>query len=141
MRYNLIHKTNQEKAKEYLQHLINKKVNIELKEVRKIGTLKQNNYAHLLFSKFGLFFGYKLQEVKQDIFKRIVNKDIFLIEKNGLVVCRSSSDLDTKEYTIAIERFRNYSNENGCYLPSPDEKEFLQSIKNEIYKYENQIYL
>jgi len=141
MKYNLTNKINVRKAKERLEYLIKKGSNIELKEIKKIGTLKQMKYAHLLFSAFGLHFGYSLEEVKQDVFKRYVNKSTFISVKENIEVCRSITDLDTKELSICIERFRNYSSQNGLYLPEPNEKEILQSIQNQMYKYENQIFL
>lgn len=36
--------------------------------------------------------------------------------------------------SVAIERFRNYSANNGLYLPSAEEKAFLDHIKNELEK-------
>ena len=45
---------------------------------------------------------------------------------------RSSANLDTKEMTTAIERFRNYaSKEAGIYLPSPEDLSQLQEIENQ----------
>jgi len=142
MFYNLTNKSNVKKAKEKLSYLIDKGANIELKEKRVKRTLKQNSYLHLLLAKFAMEFGYTIEQTKQDIFKRIVNRDVFILIKSGLEVCRSSKDLDTLEMTNCIEKFRNWSQtECNLSLPSPNETEFLNSIRNEMYKYENYQYL
>lgn len=142
MRYNLTHKTNVTKAKERFEYLIEKGSNIELKEIRAKRTLKQNAYLHLLLAKFALEFGYTIEQVKQDVFKRLVNREAFIVVSKGLEVCRSSKDLETHEMTNCIEKFRNWSQtECNLYLPSPNEKEFLNSIRNDIHKYENYQYL
>lgn len=86
---------------------------------------------------FSLETGYTLEETKQEIFKKIVNPSLFYEGEVGEIVpiqrWRSSASLDTSEMTIAIEKFRDYSSSQaGIYLPSPDEKEFLNSIEIEL---------
>ena len=72
-----------------------------------------------------------MEEAKIDFFKRKCNKELFereVVNKHGKTVpkLRSSKDLDTKEMTQAIERFRNWSaSVAGIYLPSPNEEQFL----------------
>jgi hypothetical protein len=127
-----------------LNFLIEKKVLFELTEKRKKRTYSQNNYQHLLFSWFALHTGYTSEEVKQEIYKKIVNPNIFYEGEFGEIVkierWRSTSDLDTNETTIAINRFRDYSSkEAGIYLPEPDDLLSLQEI--EIQVKNNQKYL
>ena len=80
----------------------------------------------------------KFEEVKQDIFKRKLNKDIFEVErvnKRGqkVVRLRSSRDLDTEEMTRAIERFRNWSSAvAGLYIPSPNETDALFAAQQQM---------
>lgn len=45
---------------------------------------------------------------------------------------RSSADLSTAEMSTAIDRFRNYSADNGLYLPQPNELVYLQEIEKEL---------
>lgn len=46
---------------------------------------------------------------------------------------RSSAELDTEEMSVSIERFRNFaSSEVGIYLPSPNERELLIYMQQEI---------
>ncbi len=127
-----------------LNFLIEKKVLFELTEKRKKRTYSQNNYQHLLFSWFAIHTGYTPEEVKQEIYKKIVNPNIFYEGEFGKIVkierWRSTSDLDTSETTIAINRFRDYSSkEAGIYLPEPDDLLSLQEI--EIQVKNNQQYL
>ncbi|MEG0697505.1 hypothetical protein [Algoriella sp.] len=137
----MIYKTHnihhQQRAIERFKFLINKKATIELTEKKPKRTIKQNSYLHMILGWFGFEFGYTLEEVKQDIFKKIVNPVIFYEGEFGNLVpiqrWRSTATLDTKEMTIAIDNFRDYaSREAGIYLPSPDEKDFLDEIYIEL---------
>ena len=97
-------------------------------------------------TKFAIEYFDTVEYVKQEIFKRIVNPEIFCMKVTNLkgkrTALRSSSDLDTKELTIAIERFRDYSSvELGLYLPEPNETEYLEAIEAEAQKYNNKRYL
>lgn len=115
------------KAQTRLDHLISKGAKIELIEKKKKRTVNQNSYFHALFCIFGMHFGNDLYYVKQVIFKIEVNRELFkrtyVDEDTGEVLTywRSTADLDTKEMTLAIERFRNYSSQNGLYLLTSEE--------------------
>jgi hypothetical protein len=115
------------KAETKLQQLIKKGAKIELTEKRYKTSIKQNAYEHVLFSLFAIEFGYTESEVKQHIFKKEVNKELFKTEfvnkqtGNISIDWRSVRDLNTKETTLAIDRFRNYSSMNGLYLPTSEE--------------------
>ena len=125
----------------YLEILIENKSVFEIVKKNPKRSLSQNSYLHLILSHFSIEFGYDLEYTKQDIFKRIVNKDLFLVVSENKITevfyeyYKSTTKLDTKEMTIAIDRFRDYSAGNGLYLPAPDEHEFLISIQNNIEKY------
>jgi len=128
-------------AVERLKYLIGKKARFEITEKKGKRTYKQNSYLHALLGKFALEYHDTLEHCKQEIFKRIVNPDIFCYEVQNIAgkrtALRSSSDLDTKELTIAIERFRDYSSGKlGLYLPEPHETEYLQAIESEIKEYQ-----
>lgn len=137
----MIYKTtnihHRQRAIERFKFLLDKKATIELTEKKPKRTIKQNSYLHLILGWFGFEFGYTLEEVKQDIFKKIVNPVIFYEGEFGELVpiqrWRSTASLDTRELTIAIDNFRDYANrEAGIYLPSPDEKDFLDEIYIEL---------
>lgn len=116
-----------QKAISYFEALINKECVFELTEKKPKRSYKQNSYLHLLLGLFGLELGYTIEESKE-LYKRL-NKNIYEYEKNGLTFYRSSADLDTKEMTDSIDKFRTWSAQNGgIYLPSPDDIEQLNEV-------------
>lgn len=131
------------------KNLIDKGKTFELKEKVKKRTISQNSYLHLILSWFAIELGYTLEEVKQEIFKKHVNFNLFYdgdIEGKikGVIIqrWRSTASLDKNEYTLAIDRFRNFSSkELGIYLPEPKDLALLQELENEISKHKNQEFL
>ena len=115
---------------------------VEVKKKYRPRSLSQNSYLHVCLAYFASEFGYNIEEVKYNIFKKIVNQDIFSkqrISKRGQPVTywRSTADLDTKELTDAIERFRNYSSMvAGLYIPEPNEESALIEAQKQIALYE-----
>lgn len=111
---------------------------IELTEKKPRRTLPQNKYLHVLLAYFGTQTGNTLEWVKQQYYKKLVNPDLFIREKEDkylgrIKVLRSSADLDTGEFSLSIERFRNWaSQEAGIYLPSADEYIIIQQMEIEI---------
>lgn len=145
MIYNAKNTLDINRARSRLEHLISNEKTFELTEKRPKKSIKQNAYLHLILSWFALEYGETLEYIKQEMFKKIVNKDIFETEfvnkKTGEIRkdWRSVSELDSKEMTISIDRFRNYaSKEAGIYLPEPTDLIYLQEIENQI---KNNIYL
>lgn len=126
-----------EKARTKLEHLIESGKVFDLIEKKPKRSIPQNSYMHLIFSWFALETGYTEAEVKQDIFKKEVNPDIFYEGETGTLVklerWRSTASLTTSEMTLAIDRFRNYSSQQaGIYLPEPTDLASLQEIENQI---------
>ena len=104
---------------------------------------RQNSYLHLILSHFALEYGETAEYVKQNMYKKIVNKDIYLTEytnrKTGEVreEWKSSKDLTTSEMKVSIDRFRDYSSkEAGIYLPQANEHHFLDQIEKDLKRYE-----
>lgn len=136
-----------QRAKERLGYLIDKKKTFEITEKKPKRTYSQNNYIHLLFAWFALEYGETPEYVKQEIFKKLVNHEIFLTEyvnyKTGEVraAWRSTADLNTKEMTIAIDNFRDYaSKEAGIYLPTPDDLNSLNEIERQVNNLQGRYY-
>lgn len=141
MKLNLKNPIDKIKFKEYSNSLYKSSEYVELKKLSPPRSNQQNKYLHVLLGYFALNYGDTLSYVKEEIFKKVVNNDIFETEvtnrKTGEVRndFKSTSDLDSKELTDAIDRFRTWSSkEFGLYLPSPDEKEFLIEAEIEIEK-------
>jgi len=136
---NLAKKQDEERAIARLEWLIIHEKKIEIKEIRKKRSLAQNGYLQLLFMWFALEYGETKDYVKEEIFKRGINADIFRTEYvnpvtgNKRVNWKSTADLDTKEMSTCIDRFRDYaSKEAGIFLPEPTNQDFLDHIQNEI---------
>ena len=113
---------------------------VELTEKKPRRSLPQNKYLHVILAYFGTQTGNTLEWVKQQYFKKLVNPDLFIREKEDkylgkIKVLRSSADLDSSEFSLSIERFRNWSaQEAGIYIPSADESILIQQMEIEISK-------
>lgn len=137
MIYNAEKQIDIQRAVEKIKYFIAKKQLFELKAKRVRRTISQNGYLHLLFGWFAFETGYTTDEVKQDIFKKIVNPNTFYEGEFGTLIkierWRSTASLDTAEMTLCIERFRDYaSKEAGIYLPEPNDLVMIRQIELEI---------
>lgn len=107
---------------------------------RRQRTLSQNNYLHLILSYFANETGYNMVEVKDGLFKKYINPQIFCatrhLENVGQIeVLRSTRELTTKELSEAIDNFRRWSAETlDIYLPQANEYDYLQQIEIDIAK-------
>jgi hypothetical protein len=143
-KYNLKYTYDQQSFIKRVKYLAKKRVRVELRELKPKASRTQKNYAHVLFKAVAMETGYTLEYVKQEIFKRHYNADIFVYERlnprNNKTTkeLRSSEIIDSKELTKAIEKFRNgIATDTGQYLPAPNEKaelEYLEQIA-EGYNY------
>lgn len=131
MKYNLADPTEAGQAWDYLMTLTKQKKQAEVKILRPGRSLNQNSYLHLLLGYFGQHFGYTIDESKI-IYKRDVNPETYVYEKNDAKFLRSSVDLDTAEMTKTIDRFREFSKEQGLPLPAAENEAELRSIENQI---------
>ena len=135
MKYNLTVKEDFSAAMSKLMKAKHKGKIIDLKEVSPRRSLAQNSYLHLLLGAFGMHFGYTIEESKQ-LYKEM-NPNIYRYEKTSergvtRVFWKSSADLTKEEMGITIDRFRQISSEQGCYLPEADEHEYLHQISNDM---------
>nr|DAO40229.1 MAG TPA: NinB recombination protein [Caudoviricetes sp.] len=111
---------------------------VDLTEKKPRRSLPQNKYLHVILAYFGTQTGNTLEWVKQQYYKKLVNPDLFIREKEDkylgrIKVLRSSADLDTSEFSLSIERFRNWAaQEAGIYMPSADEAILIQQMEIEI---------
>lgn len=131
MIFNLANPYDLDRYKEYVNTLYKKQAIVEVKEKKKNRSLRQNAYLHVILTYFACEYGCTMEEAKLDFYKRLCNRELFVIKKTNkygkqVESVRSSSELDTGEMTTSIERFRNWSSATaGIYLPSPYEHEFL----------------
>ena len=116
MLFDLSKHIDKEQAKARFEYLIEKGVLIDISEKRKKRTIQQNKYLHVLFALFGIEFGYNIEESKT-LIKRELK---YFYKKNEQIFLKKTSKMNTEELTIFIEKFRNYSSQNGLYLPSAE---------------------
>lgn len=111
---------------------------VELTEKKPKRSLPQNRYLHVILAYFGTQTGNTTEWVKQQYYKKLVNPDLFIREKEDkylgrIKVLRSSADLDTAEMSLSVDRFRNWATqEAGIYIPSADEAILIQQMEIEI---------
>lgn len=139
MKFDTSIKEEKEKAEEYFNSLISKKYVIDVSRKFNRRTLAQNSYLHLLLNYCSLIMGEESSFFKEFIWKREIAPIVFkTIYRNPVTgeerdSYRSSSDLSTKEITIAIEKLVKWSAEN-LKIELPDANDFskLRKIENEI---------
>ena len=140
MIYDLKYPKQVKEAYAYLENLEEHQCKVEIKKKSPLRSLNQNAYLHMILGYFAACYGCSLDEAKVDFYKRTCNREIFERErenKNGQKVkyLRSSATLDTKEFTLTIDRFRSWSAMVAeIYLPAPNEEQFLEFCQREIEK-------
>ena len=141
MLYDLSNELQAENFKKRCNALFKRRCIVDLTEKKPQRTLRQNAYLHAALGYFGLQFGYRIEEVKDWYFKEVCNPDLFVrrvadrITGEERKVLRSSSELDTEQMTVAIERFRNWASETaGVYIPSPEEHRLVEQMEMETLR-------
>lgn len=139
MLYDLSNPLHAENFKRRCNALYSNKSVVELTEKKPQRTLSQNAYLHAILGYFGMHFGYTVNEVKVWYFKELCNPELFVESITDKLTgqqrgrLRSSADLNTKEMTMAIERFRNWAADTaGIYIPSPDEHKLVLQMQIEV---------
>lgn len=145
MRYNLSNPYHVQRLTERLEAMKAKGAIVDLTEQRKKRSLPQNNYLHLLLSYFASVRGENVRDIKLNVFKLECNPDIFIrdITYNGeqLKYIRSTSELDTAEMSLAIDRFINRSFAHySIPLPSPEDERFVIECEHEIERNKEFLY-
>lgn len=137
MLYDLKNPLDRERFKRRCNALFKKQCVVELSEKVKRSS-QQNRYLHLLLGYLAMETGNSLDYAKEIFYKRSANREIFVREKDDELIgrteyLRSSADLTTEEFSMSIDRLRDWSSQTaGIYLPSPNEEEFLASIEYEM---------
>ena len=140
MLYNLDNILDRERFKRKVNSLYESRRVVELTE-KSNRTRSQNSYLHLIIGYLAIETGNSIEWVKREYFKKLCNRELFVIEKDDKYIgkseeLKSSRDLSKEEMTLAIERFRNWSSETaGIYLPSANEQLFLDNIEIELSKH------
>ncbi len=117
MKLNLSKSDEANKAEVYFAKLLSDGSKIELKKISPPRTIKMNSYVHVLFQLWGNHFGYSLDEAKQ-VVKRSLS---YYYQKNNTLFLRKTSEMNSRDLSEFIDRFRNWSASEGCYLPTSEE--------------------
>jgi hypothetical protein len=136
MQYNLATELDQERFVNRANALLQKGVVVELTE-KTFRSPNQNRYLHLLIGVIAMDTGVGLEYAKREYFKKLVNKDLFVIKKSDRFAgeiedLRSSADLTIEEMSMAIDRFKRWGAENGFYMPNPEDTALLKEIEIEM---------
>lgn len=138
MRYDGSNELHAAQARARLEKLIRERKIFDLTEKKPQRSLSQNSYLHVILAYFACQYGETAEYVKREYYKKLVNPDTFIREREDrflgrIKYLRSSADLTTEEMTLSIDRFRNWSAESaGIYLPSPDEGRLISLMELEI---------
>lgn len=136
MIYNLATPLDKERFSTRVKALLEKGSAVELTE-KVPRSKRQNHYMHLLIGVVAMEVGETVDYVKEEYFKKLVNKDLFVREKNDkfigkVPVILSSTQLTKEEMSVAIDRFKKWGAEQGFYMPSPDDVYLLQMVEIEM---------
>lgn len=136
MLYNLTNDLDRERIRARLEADLQRGSVVEYtrKEQR---TNNQNRYLHLVLGAVAIETGNDLEFTKQQYFKKLVNPDLFVLEKEDRLagkveVLASSRDLTVEQMSTAIDRFKRWAAENGIYIPDPEDAARLQEIEIEM---------
>lgn len=141
MLYDLKNPLDRERFKRRCNALFLKQGIVELSERVKRSS-QSNRYLHLIIGYLAMETGNTLAYAKEVFYKRTANKEIFVREKEDEFLgkteyLRSSAELTQEEFSLSIDRFRDWSSQTaGIYLPSPNEEQFLESIEFEMNRHQ-----
>lgn len=141
MLYDLKNPLDRERFKRRCNALFLKQGIVELSERVKRSS-QSNRYLHLIIGYLAMETGNTLEYAKEVFYKRTANKEIFVREKEDEFLgkteyLRSSAELTQEEFSLSIDRFRDWSSQTaGIYLPSPNEEQFLESIEFEMNRHQ-----
>jgi len=104
------------KAFEYLEKLINSGARVEVKQIRKNRSKWQNKWYYVVVKQISDYTGYELDETKV-----LIKRNCGLVYENkGQVFLRSTTDLDTKEFSEFMDRVVRWAAKDvGLTIPDP----------------------
>ena len=109
-----------QKAKAYLDKMIQKGEKVEIRKIQKQRTIRQNSYLHVCLSLFCAETGYTIDEAKELFSLQL--PDILRYSKREMNFRKSTAELDTKDMGILIDKIRDMSlDQLGLYIPTAEE--------------------
>lgn len=136
MLYNLKEELSRQRFASRVKKLWKDGAIVELTDKRR-RTGSQNNFLHVILGILAMETGNSLEAVKTEIFKKRVNPDLFVAQKDDpvlgqITVLRSSRDLTTEQMTLAIDRYMKFCSELGIYIPSPEDEALIEEAEYEL---------
>ena len=121
--------------------LLEKGAVVEVTE-KSLRTKSQNAYLHLLIGIVALETGNTLEYAKEVYFKRLCNRDLFVVTMTDslaghIELTRSSADLTKAQMSTAIDRFKRWGSENGIYLPDADDDTAIRQASVEMGRHQS----
>lgn len=140
MIYDLSNELSRRRFEARVKHMLDNGRTVELSDKR-TRTLNQNAYCHFCIAMLACETGNSAETIKREVFKRKVNPDIFVVEKEDPVlgsiqILRSSSKITTEEMSRAIDRFKQFAAGVGVYIPNPGETSLIEAAQYEIARAE-----
>ena len=138
MQYDGANPLHAQQARAKVDKFIKDKKIFDLTEKKTRRSNQANKYLHVILAYFGSQIGETMEYVKKYYYKILVNPNTFIYEKEDKYLgrvkdLRSSADLNSAEFALTVDRFRNWASmECGIYLPSPEEDRLVQLMEIEI---------
>ena len=120
MQYDFKNTFDKDKARAYLEQLIERHSQCEVKVLRKTRSRKQNAYWWSLLTYVAIETGYTLNEA-ETVVKRALG---MTYEKGGRMFLKQTRTLNTEEMSVLTTRLLDWAAKDlEIYLHSPDEYE------------------
>lgn len=144
--YNLANVLDRQNLKARMELMLRKEALVEFGEVRALQrTTRQNSYLHFCLTYFAALYKEKMEWVKQEYYKKLVNPEIFVRTKQDPFLgevpeLRSSASLTPDEMATSIDRFINWAaREAGYYIPAAQDEAAIKEAL--VIIQENKAYL
>ena len=119
MKFNFKLASDQVKAREYMDRLMDGQKPVELREIKPRRSSQANAYLHAIITEYAIECGYSLIEMKCAAKAALGYSYV----KGGVTMYKETSKMDSKELSEFTDKLRKLAAENGVYLMSPDEYE------------------
>jgi len=122
-----------------LQELKEGEYVVTIKKNRAIRSLSQNKYYHAILNIIGIETGHTHEELHEALKMKFNSEMIFFPKSGSQVVAKSTSDLDSGQFTAYINRVKNWAlNEFSIVIPEAKDIDYQRWIEIENAYEENQ---
>jgi len=112
---------------------------LTIKKNRAVRSLSQNKYYHCILKIVGIETGHTHDELHEALKLKFNASVIFFPKGGSQIVGKSTSDLDTKEFTSYINQVKNWAmHEFGIVIPELKDLDYMRWIAIENTYAENQ---